>query len=401
MHYLKLTGQFYLFVLQRFFQQRCTETAASLSYTSLLSLVPMMAVIFAAFSSFPVFQDVFEQLQHFIFENFVPSSSEVIKNNLNEFVGKASKLTLFGLIGLFVIALMLMWQIDKSLNQIWGVSKQKNLLGTFLTYWAVLTLGPVLIGVSLVVTSYVISLPLLHDAADSIGLKTQILSFIPIILTMIAFTLIYLIVPNTRVPVGHAFIGGITATILFELAKKGFALYISQNTTYTSLYGALATVPIFLVWIYISWVVTLLGAVTTRALGLFDFSLSKEQDADKEFLSVFHILRILSKASQKGLSLSEEQIHAEPKLRHEKCLAQLLNDLESFGWILKTEDEFWALAKDLEKVTLWHLYEDLPYPLPKSVTEEPLCSIIGQTNKVLANELNSPVKSLFAQYELS
>ncbi|MDX2506318.1 MAG: virulence factor BrkB family protein [Gammaproteobacteria bacterium] len=399
MKYLKLAGRFFLFVWQRFFQQRCTETAASLSYTSLLSLVPLMAVFFAGFSSFSVFQDLFQQIQYFIFDNFVPSSSEVIQEYLNKFVGKASKLTLVGLLSLFVVALMLMWQIDKSLNQIWGVTKGKNFLRTFLTYWAVLTLGPVLIGVSLMVTSYITSLPFISGAADSIGIKTQMLSMIPVILTMVAFTLIYLVVPNTRVPFWHALSGGVAATILFEVAKRGFALYISHNSTYSSLYGALATLPIFLLWIYISWLVTLLGAVTTRAIALFDFSFANQSFENNEFLSVFHILRILSKAAQNGQSLSETQIHREPLLHYEKRLDGLMNKLENSGWIHKTEDEEWALTKDLDKITLWDLYQELPYPLPKSATGEPLSSIIGQTNNILAQELNGPVKTLFTHYD--
>ncbi len=401
MKYLKLTGRFIVFVLQRFFQQRCTETAAFLSYTSLLSLVPMMAVIFAAFSSFPVFDDVFKELEHFIFQNFVPSSSEVIKEYLTQFVGKTSKLTLVGLVSLFVVALMLMWQIDKSLNQIWEVKKAKNFLRIFLTYWAVLTLGPILIGVSLMVTSYITSLPLISDAADTIGFKTEILSMIPVILTMAAFTLLYLIVPNSRVPVVHALLGGLTATLFFELAKIGFALYISNNTTFSSLYGTLATVPIFLVWIYISWLVTLLGAVTTRSMALFDFSCTEQKLTNNEFLSIFHILGVLSKASKTGHPLSERQIYTEPLLRKEKQLDKLLNELESSGWILRTEDEDWAVAKDLEKVTLWDLYLGLPYPLPKSVKDEPLSSIIGQTNEVLEKELDRPVKALFEHYQYS
>ncbi len=156
MSYFKRLFQFYWFVLQRFYQQRCTETAASLSYTSLLSLVPLMAVVFAGFSSFDVFDNLFAEVQRFVFENFVPSSSEVIQEYLHEFVGKASRLTLFGLISLFIIALMLMWQIDRSLNRIWEAKRSKNLPRTFLIYWATLTLGPLLIGISLMITSYIV-----------------------------------------------------------------------------------------------------------------------------------------------------------------------------------------------------------------------------------------------------
>ncbi len=398
-YYLKISGHFFYFVVQRFFQQRCNETAASLSYTSLLSLVPMLAVIFAAFSSFPMFQDVFEQLQHFVFKNLVPSSGDVIEQYLNLFVEKASKLTFIGMISLFVIALMLMWQVDKSLNTIWQTKKSNNFLRTFLTYWAVLTLGPILMGLSLMLTSYITSLPLINSAADTVGLKSEFLLLIPIIMTMTSFTLVYLIVPNTKVPFLHAIVGGLTATILFELSKKGFAFYISNNKTYSNLYGALATIPIFLVWIYISWLVTLLGAMTTRAMSLFDFTYLDQGKNNSLFLSAFHILRLLSKASQTGVTLSEDKLYKESFLCHEHRLDKIIYNLENFGWIHKTENDEWILAKDLDKVTIWNLYSELPYNLPKSVINEPISAIIIQTNKTLSQELNIPLKEVFVQYE--
>lgn len=399
MKYLKLISRFFVFVLQRFAQLRCTEIAASLSYTSLLSLVPLIAVIFAGFSSFSVFQALFEKVQQFIFANFIPSSSELIQNYLNEFVDKASSLTLVGLLGLFAVALMLMRQIDHALNHIWGSSKKNNILRTFLTYWAVLTLGPVLMGMSLMVTSYIVSLPLITNAADTIGVRTQLLSVLPSVMTLLAFTLIYLIVPNTRVKFFHALAGGFSAMLFFELAKRGFALYVSYNTTYTNLYGALATIPIFLIWIYISWLVTLLGAVITRSMSLFDFSFSPQAYTVHPFQSAFHVLRLLSKASLSGQTLNNEQIYSDSFLRHEKLLAAIFHDLEDLGWILKTENEQWALGVDLESVTLWDLYQKLPYALPKSNSEEPLSAIIGQSNKVLAQELDLPIKTIFAHYD--
>lgn len=397
--YIKISGHFFFFVVQRFFQQRCNETAASLSYTSLLSLVPMVAVIFAAFSSFPMFQDVFEQLQSFVFKNLVPSSSDVIEQYLNLFIEKASKLTLIGMVSLFVIALMLMWQVDKSLNNIWEVKQNKSFSRTFLTYWAVLTLGPILMGLSLMLTSYITSLPIINSAADTVGLKSEFLLLVPVAMTMAAFTLVYLIVPNKKVPFLHAIVGGLTATILFELSKKGFAYYISNNKTYSNLYGALATIPIFLVWIYISWLVTLLGAMTTRAMSLFDFSYPGQCRNKSLLLSAFHILRLLSKASQTGHTLSEEELHKDVFLCHEHRLDQLIYNLENLGWILKSENDEWVLAKDLEQVTLWDLYFELPYNLPKSVINEPISDVVVQTNKTLSHELDIPLKELFVQYE--
>jgi len=399
MKYLTVYYRFIFFVWQRFVQLRCTESAAALSYTSLLSLVPLFAVIFAGFSSFSVFKDVFTEIQVFIFANLIPSSSELIQSHLNEFVGKASQLTFVGLSGLFLVALMLMRQIDKALNYIWGEHKAKNLMRTFLTYWAVLTLGPILMGASLMLTSYIVSLPMITSAADTIGARSHILLLTPIIMTLLAFTLVYQVVPHSHVQFKHALVGGLTATIFFEVAKKGFALYVSYNTSYSNLYGALATIPIFLVWIYISWLVTLLGAVVTRSIPLFDFSLSQHSCAVHQFESAFHILRLLSKASLTGDTLKNEEIMTDSILCHEKLLNEILIELETLGWILKTESDNWAIGIDLDTMTVWDLYLKLPYVLPKTTSREPLSALIGQSNNVLSESLNVPVKEVFASYD--
>ena len=402
MNTIKQIAQFYLFVLQRFSQQRCNESAASLSYTSLLSLVPLMAVIFAAFSSFPAFHEVFEQLKSFIFNNFVPSSGEVIQDYLNLFVEKASKLTLVGMISLFIIALLLMRQIDKSLNKIWHVHQSKNYLRLFLMYWAVLTLGPVLIGISLMVTSYLSTFLMLDDAAASLGFKKELLLVLPIVLTMTAFTLLYMIVPNTRVEFLHAVIGGLTATILFELAKKGFAFYISHNQTYANLYGALATIPIFLIWIYISWLVTLLGAMTTRCIILFDFSSSEQKKVTIPLLSAFHLLWLLYKASQTGSSLSEKSLHEDSILCCETHLEALTQQLSDLCWIQQTQEQRWILTRDLDTLTLWDLYVELHHALPQIIMTEhdALSKVFQNGNKLLAKEFNIPIKELFVQYKV-
>ena len=392
---LKSLKRFFIFTLNKFNQQRCAETAASLSYTSLLSLVPLMAVMFAGFSTFPVFQELFEKLQGFIFNNFIPSSSEVIRDYLTEFVGKASKLTLVGLLSLFIIALILLWRIDESLNKIWGTKKNTNYLRVFLTYWAVLTLGPVLMGASVLATTYLTSLSFISDAADLLGVKAVFLSMVPVLLTLLSFTLIYLIIPNSRVRVSHALIGGISATILFETSKEAFAFYVSHNTTYTSLYGALATVPIFLIWIYISWLVTLWGAVTTRCMELFDFSAENEQNySSNQFVSAFHLLKVLSEASQQGKPVTEDSIYLAPILNREKYLDDILIDLHTRSWIHKTDNGDWALSRDLSSLTLWDLYDDLPYALPKSVSDTGLAEIIEASNGVIKEQLNIPLKQL-------
>ncbi|MFK5892981.1 MAG: YihY family inner membrane protein [Pseudomonadota bacterium] len=374
-HHIGIYFSFVLFVAKRFHQERCFDIANSLSYTSLLSIVPLMAVVFAGLSSFPVFQDLMLELENFIFSNFIPTSTEVIREYLMSFVGKASSLTLIGIFSLLCIALLLMWKVDQVLNHIWAVTKKRNYLKTFLTYWAILTLGPVLIGLSLMATSYLTSLPIITDTAQTIGVKKQLLQMVAIFFTFMAFSLTYLVVPNTRVNIKNALIGGIVATILFELSKMGFAMYISSNKTYQNIYGALATIPIFLIWIYISWLVILVGAITSRSLDLFDFSQTGFKQQNK-FVSASYIIFYLWKKSQYGTGMTEYELLSKQQLGKGKELFEVIKKLEKTHWIHQDDIEQWHLSRDISSLTFKDLYNDLPFELPKTVDKDLLKTIL-------------------------
>ena len=262
-------------VAERFRRHEAPQNAAALTYTSLLSLVPLMTVTLAVFSAFPVADRVYEIIQDFVFENFVPTSSEVLQQYLSEFSAKASRLTGTGATFLVVVALLMMANIDRALNAIWEVRARRRFATKFLIYWAVLSLGPLLIGASVLVTSYIISLPVLSEAAST-GVGRSLLGLTPVAASAVAFTMMYLVVPNRRVRVTHALVGGVFAAVLFEVAKRGFGFYITQFPTYEAIYGALASIPIFLVWLYLSWIVVLLGAEVTHCLSIYRWS-SRDQ----------------------------------------------------------------------------------------------------------------------------
>ena len=264
----RATAYFYMLLRQGFLRHGGLQSAAALTYTTLLSLVPLMTVALAAFSAFPIADRVSLQVQDFLFANFVPASGEILQSYLQEFSDKASRLTGAGSAFLVVIALALMASVDRALNVIWEVRRTRRRINVFVVYWAVLSLGPLLIGASMLATSYLISLPVVSEAAASeVGLK--LLKLTPIATSALGFTLIYMLVPNRRVVLRHAALGGLLAALLFELAKRGFGWYLTNFATYEAVYGALATIPIFLVWIYLSWLVLLLGAEFTRTLAVF------------------------------------------------------------------------------------------------------------------------------------
>jgi len=341
-------------LIRRFLAHKAPQQAASLAYTSLLSLVPLMTVVFAIFSAFPIAEQVGEVVQGFVFENFVPASGEVVQRYLSEFSGKAGRLTGVSFITLMVVALMLMGTIDRTLNTIWEVTRPRKWLNQFLVYWAVLSLGPVLIGASLLATSYLISLPLLSDAARS-GFGQRMLTLAPILTSALGFSLLYLLVPNRRVRLSHALAGGVIAALLFEFTKRGFGIYITNFPTYEAIYGALATVPIFLIWIYLSWLVVLFGAEFTHCLGLYRGRGAGVQTAGGRLSESVRILRALALAQEAGVALSAPDLDGA-----EGDAESLLQGLQRQQMVERTEEGYWVLARNPATLSLLEIYRGQP-----------------------------------------
>lgn len=252
-------GRFARLLARRYNDDRLNRVAQSLSYMSLLALVPFTTVAFAILSVFPVFEEWMATIQTFIYKHFVPASGDTVQYYLQQFSQKAGQLTAIGLLFLIITALMLMEAIEYTFNEIWRVQQKRKALYRFLTYWAILTLGPILLVVSLSLTSYVVSLPLLEKTLGS-SARAFFLNSLPFLFEVLAFTLLYLAVPNTQVRWRHALVGSVLTAVLFEMAKWGFAYFVVHFSSYQLVYGAIATLPVFLIWIYVSWMVVLLGA---------------------------------------------------------------------------------------------------------------------------------------------
>lgn len=263
--YLRNFWQFSRQVLKRFDQDRCQRVAGALSFTTLLAIVPLTAVMVAVLSLFPVFGAWMNVIQDFIYSNFVPEAGEAVQKYLSQFAGKAGRLTAFGLVFLGATSLMLMATIEQALNDIWRVENARKLTHRFLTYWALLTLGPILVAGSLALTSTLFALPFLGRA--EVTLMYRFLDVVlPLLLEFGAAVLLYTVVPNVAVRWRNAFVGAAFAAIMLEVAKNLFATFVKYFASYKILYGAIAVLPIFLIWIYISWVIILLGAIVTATL---------------------------------------------------------------------------------------------------------------------------------------
>ena len=251
---------------ERFREDRLGLTASSLTFTTTIALVPLVTVVLAVFTAFPMFARFQGVLQQWLIESLIPDSiARQVLGYLTQFAGKASKLGGAGLAVLFMTALALILTIDRTLNSIWRVRQPRPLGQRVLVYWAVMTLGPLLLAVSLSITSYALSASkgLVGVMPGGLQLLLDSLQFILLAAGMAA---LYRYVPNTRVHWGHAWAGGLFVSAGFELAKRVLVFYLGKVPTYSVVYGAFATVPILLVWIYVAWVIVLLGAVIAAYL---------------------------------------------------------------------------------------------------------------------------------------
>ena len=248
---------------QRFNQNKLTQAAGYLTYSTMLAIVPLIMVVFSIFSAFPVFNEVTGALKAFIFTNFAPSASDMVGQYIDEFVNNSKKMSAVGIISLIVVALMLINSIDRTLNSIWHDTETRPIFTSFAIYWLILTLGPLLVGVSIAASTYVKAM---FESAASFSFGLKLLSFVPFLSTWFIFTLIYMVVPNKKVSIKHSAAGALIAAVFFTLGKQAFAWYIVTFPSYQLIYGAMATLPIMLLWIQLSWTVVLLGAQLAAVL---------------------------------------------------------------------------------------------------------------------------------------
>ena len=258
-HY-ETAKDFTMFLIRRAKNDTILRVASSLSYTSLIALVPLFAIALAIFSAFPVFADIRAQLQEELFKTVAPSMEENISNYFNGFVQATAKLTTFGVVGIAVTAIMLLSTIENSLNFIFKVTRPRRFATKITLYWTVITLGPLLLGAAFSLRGYFA----IDNSVEGIG---RIISgFVPSLITMLVLTLVYTLVPNKPVKPLNALGGAFTTVIIFAILRRFFTMFVLNGATYKTLYGAMAVLPIFLVWMYLCWAVVIFGAVVTAAL---------------------------------------------------------------------------------------------------------------------------------------
>jgi len=253
-------------VTNRFVADRCIQRASALGYASLLAIVPLVVLGFSIFTSFQAFDVVSNHVRSALLEYLLPTSQHVVEDYLGNIADKAGALSAFGIIGLLFTAVALLNTMEEAFNDIWRISRTRPLLSKFIVFWSMLTLSPILIGASISITSYFTALPIIRDVAVGASAIRDIPFLVPWMISTIAMTSLYVALPNTRVPLRHAIVGGMVSAALFECTKIGFAFYITELANYEKIYGALGTLPVFLIWLYLIWIVLLFGAEVTFCL---------------------------------------------------------------------------------------------------------------------------------------
>ncbi|HEX5842365.1 MAG TPA: virulence factor BrkB family protein [Pseudomonas sp.] len=353
--------EFWRFLWQRFLADRGGNNAAALTYTTLFAVVPMMTVTFSMLSAIPAFQDTGEQIQSFIFRNFVPSAGETLQQYLRDFTTQARQLTWIGVLVLAATAFWMLVTIEKAFNTIWRVRQPRRGVTSFLLYWAILSLGPILLGGGFAISTYIASLSLISGPDALLGVQT-LLKFTPLLFSVAAFTLLYATVPNAQVPLRHALLGGLFAAVLFEVAKMLFGLYVRLFPGYQLIYGAFATVPLFLLWIYLSWLIVLFGAEVVCNLGS---SHQWRQRAVPRLLVVLGVLRVFHERQQSGLKVRLRDVQRQGWLLAEHEWEEVLEFLEQQQLVAPTGAGAWVLSRDLSHYSLAQLLSRSPWPLPR------------------------------------
>jgi membrane protein len=289
------------FTVRRLHEERLPQVAGSLTFTTVLAVVPVLTIALAIFTSFPLFNTFRASLEAYFIKSLMPQAiANTILGYLSQFATKAARLSAVGAVALIVTAITMVAIIDRTFNQIWRVKKARPITQRILIYWTAVTLGPLLIGVSITVTSYLFALAGRMPLVGSL-----FYTVVSLVLTGGTFTLVYMAVPNRLIDWRDAASGGALAAVAFEFTKSLFAIFVGKFSTYTAVYGALAAVPIFLVWIYLGWLITLSGAVLAAALPIVKYERWQHvPTAGSSFVDAMAILKTLYRARSGGTAAS-------------------------------------------------------------------------------------------------
>lgn len=354
--------QFIIFTFKRFEADRCREQAGSLTYTTLFAVVPMLTVFLVIVSSIKALEPARQQLQVWIYSNLLPKTTIAFDKALSSFTDKSSNLTIIGVLFLFITTVMMISSIEEAFNRIWRVTKSRGGIVGFMRYWTIISLGPIILGTAFAISSTLASVNLLSNTIGGYQINFELLLwFISFSLTCLGFSLLYWTIPNRRVPIKSAFIAGIFSGVVFELLKNLFGFIMSNFTSYELVYGAFAAVPIFLLWIYASWIVVLLGVEVSFAITAFQ---SDKTITRHPTLMLLDILNLFYQKQKVGETVSDKEaldILGRGEIGRWNYFINLLEKQHIIGC---TDDNEYVLIRNLDQIDFWQFITEIPYPLP-------------------------------------
>lgn len=369
------------YALHRFSRDGCFAASGALSYTTLVSLVPLGVIAIGILSVFPSFTETRQVLLTLLFKYFVPAINEQAAYWVQYFAGSAAQATALGVIGIASTGVLMLVTVEDQLNALWRVTTPRPWSQRVLAYWTLMTLGPLLVGMSLTLSTY------LDTAARRAGLDPEtIVQFasgwthyfarlVPFLLELIAFTLLYCLIPNCAVRWRHGILGATVAAVAIEILKIGFVIYIGRFASYQTVYGAIAAIPIFLLWMYVSWMTVLLGAVVAANLPTWrvDERLVHLTLGGVRLGFSLALIASLARAQRRGRVYGTADLAAELGVAI-SAVDEHLKQLASAGFTAPTQDAGWVLAWNPETATLHDLYEALELPLAGSWRAHPLAA---------------------------
>lgn len=340
------------------------QAAGALSYTTVFALVPLSMVVFGVLSAFPVFSEWSDRLSDYVFSNFVPRAAGSVQTYLRQFSANAGQLTTAGVIALLVSLLITINGVEAAFNRIWRVQIGRPKLGRFLVYWTVLTLGALVAAASLAMSARFFALSVFETQVGS-ALEQLLMKLAPTLIELLAIAVVYRVMPHRTVKWRHALPGALVAAVLVEAIKSGMGLYLGSFGSYSKIYGTVAFVPIFLLWIYLSWVAILLGASLASSLSAFRYQpVHLRLPEGYEMYGLLRLLARFQQARVDGRGLHTDDIQRLEPMLTDTLVQQMLAQLCEIRVVRRAEDGEWLLARDLEGLTLAELYEACQLRIP-------------------------------------
>ena len=395
---------FVRFVWKRFLGDQLFAAAGALSFTTVFALVPLSMVVFGVLSAFPVFDQWSSQLSHYIFSNFVPRAANAVEGYLRAFSANTKDMTTAGVIALVISLLITLSSIETTFNRIWRVPTARPKLSRFLVYWTVLTLGALVAAASLALSTRFFALEV-FETQPGRWAEALILRVTPIAIELLAFASLFKVVPHRTVQWRHAFAGGLLAVLVFEAIKTGLGYYLGSFGSYQKIYGPLAFVPIFLLWIYLGWASILLGASFASSMSSFRYKpAALRLPHGFELYGLLRMLGRFHQARERGRGLHSDEIQAQEPILTDELVQRLLGQLCEIGVVSRAEGGEWLLARDLDDVSLGELYEAARLRVPVAEARLPhhedslgiaVMRVLDGLRLPLRDLLKQPVSSIY------